>query len=223
MLDRNLYFENFKHFTFGSVIFETLKQMSKQATPNRNPFSAPLFRAQRCAFSLDTVLQQVGVSSASRHGSHNKCNFNPFVIGEDGNKCYYQRPFCWTKRDKQLLIESIYEGVSIGQFVFRKRSYKFHLAPEYTIDVVDGKQRLSALIGFYQNEFKDLHGNYYRDLDETAKRLFDCFQNLAYLVLSEGATDAETLAAFKAVNFTGKQMSKSHLDFVKSIRLQNGK
>ena len=48
---------------------------------------------------------------------------------KDGNKEYYQRDFCWTIKDKQLLIDSIYNQINCGQILVRKRSWQ-HMKEE---------------------------------------------------------------------------------------------
>lgn len=151
-------------------------------------------------------------------------NWNPYVIDKDGNKQYYQRDFCWTVEDKQNLIESIYRGVDCGKIVLRKRSFDyvenelkkgndevaFH-------DIVDGKQRLNALLGFINNEFPDKNGKYYKDFSILAQRRFAGKLCFTIGQLSEKTTDEETIQTFMLVNFAGKSMSKEHLDYVDSI------
>lgn len=43
-----------------------------------------------------------------------KLNWNPFVINKNNEKEYYQRDFCWSLKDKQLLIDSIYNQINCG-------------------------------------------------------------------------------------------------------------
>src|SRR5271157_5582998 len=80
-----------------------------------------------------------------------KLNWNPFVV-IDNKKKYYQRDFVWALEDKQLLIDSIYNNISCGSIVVRKRSFD-ELEKHYAMgerelffyDVVDGKQRLKTM------------------------------------------------------------------------------
>jgi len=44
-------------------------------------------------------------------------------------------------------------------------------------DIVDGKQRLSAIIGFVEGEFEDLHGNKWEDLSRDAQYKFFDFSD----------------------------------------------
>ena len=151
-------------------------------------------------------------------------NWNPFIVNKDGEEEYYQRELVWKLKDKQLLIESIYNNLDCGMFVFRKRKFSF-VEKQYAegnyetafYDIVDGKQRLDAIRGFVMGEFKDLHGNHFTDLSEYARHKFEDFSSFSYAELAEDATDADVIRTFLNVNFTGVKMSREHIDFVKEI------
>jgi hypothetical protein len=152
---------------------------------------------------------------------------NPMVIDAAGDEVEFQRGLVWTLDQKKLLIESIYNQIEIGKVVLRKRSFdwvekrvkagKF----EHTAfaDLVDGKQRVNALVEFISGKFEDLHGNYFDDLSMSAKRKFMSYRQVTFLELDENSTDADTLKAFLAINFTGVPMSKEHIAYVQSIKL----
>lgn len=152
-------------------------------------------------------------------------NFNPYVFDADGNKMYYQRGWCWTLEQKRLLIESIYQSINCGMIIVRERSTKW---VEEQIgngnndvsfaDIVDGKQRIGALVEFVLDGYTDLHGNYFSDLSEKAKVKFCNSMALTYAELGENATDDDVIAAFLGVNYTGVPMSKEHIDYVKGIQ-----
>ena len=88
----------------------------------------------------------------------NELNWNPYIYNRDNIKEYYQRPFCWTLEDNQLLIESIYNGIECGRILVRLRGWKFlenlSTTDETELafkDIVDGKQRLNAIKSFMFN------------------------------------------------------------------------
>lgn len=151
--------------------------------------------------------------------------YKPFVINSKGEKEYYQRGFVWSLKDKQLLIESIYNNIDIGKIVIRKRSWGWVEGQvskgEQTAfkDVVDGVQRLSTILGFLNDEFPDSQGNYFSDFSSAAENKFFDFSSVAYGELDENCTDQDTLDVFLGVNFTGVPMSQEHIDFVKSINV----
>ena len=84
-------------------------------------------------------------------------------------------------------------------------------------DIVDGKQRINTLYRFMNDKFKDLHGNYYSDLSERAQRMFESSTCISTLIMNENTKDEDVIRTFLMVNFSGKPMSKKHLDFVKEI------
>ena len=86
------------------------------------------------------------------------------------------------------------------------------------IYIVDGKQRLNALIRFVCDKFKDLHGNYFSDLSDWAKNEFLDSMVLSYAELGETATDKDVIETFLGVNHTGTPMAKEHIESVKSIQ-----
>lgn len=149
-------------------------------------------------------------------------NFNPFVFVE-GEKQYYQRPLVWELKDKQLLIESIYNGVDCGKILIRLRGWEelrqlqkggHELAWK---DVIDGKQRISTIKEFLDNKFPDIKGNYYKDLSNVAQNRLTSHQLLSYSELPEGTKDEEVLRQFLRLNFAGVPQSKEHIEFVKSL------
>lgn len=201
-----------------------------------NPFPKKLWNSEIrfYASDIESILYRIGYD---RHSFGRKVedfdgvdvyevNWNPYFLKNNGEKIYYQRDFCWTLNDKQLLIESIINGIEIGKIVLRKRSYnwvknqikKGNLEVSYK-DVVDGKQRLNALLGFLNNEFCDIKGNYWDDYSQRAKHSFMSFMGITFGEMEENATDEDVKATFLGVNFTGVPMSQDHIEFVKNISL----
>lgn len=206
-----------------------------------NPFPEKPWnsRITYSAFSIEGILSLIGESSRlfdvelkiSRAKDNYvvngikalECNFNPYVE-KNGEKLYYQRDYCWTLNDKQLFIESIYQSMNCGTVLLRERSFKWvdnELKKGNTeagfFDVVDGKQRLSCLIEFVNDKFKDMHGNYYSDLSNRAQWRFRDSRSLNFGQMHSGSTDEEAIEAFLHVNFHGIPMSKEHIDYVKEI------
>lgn len=182
--------------------------------------------------SLQSILYKVGFDKEEKYKINGvtipSVCFTPIVTNSKGEEVQYQRGFVWELKDKQLLIESIYNYIDIGKIIVRLRSWEYiekrfnegKFENTAFVDVVDGKQRLNAILGFVNNEFPDLHGNYWDDLSERAKRRFEDFLQVAYGEIGETATDEDVLNVFLNINFTGVQMSQEHLDYVKSINLK---
>lgn len=180
------------------------------------------------AFSLDSILLSLGIIE-DRDKYHTKSghlikrsNFNPFVYDANGEKVYYQRPLVWTMEENQLLIESIYQRIECGRILVRKRSWAEceTMGEEAAfMDIVDGKQRLNAVRGFINNEYPDMHGNYFADLSNMCQGEFTNHQLFSYAEMDENTPDAKVIEQFLKLNFAGVPQSKEHIDFVKSIKL----
>ena len=125
----------------------------------------------------------------------------------------YQRGYVWTQEDKEKLIDSIFNNVDIGKFVFvHRRNYSDPDSPLY--EVLDGKQRITALCEFYENKFP-YKGKYYNDLSDRDKWHFcDYSVNVAEV---EQADKATILKYFLMINTGGKAISEEHLHKVRKL------
>lgn len=216
-----------------TVRVEDFKKSTRHIGANPFPEKPWNSRLRIISFQLSSILFSCGYErrinkiKSEKFGEVevSELNWNPTIVDKEGNEVSYQRDFCWSLKDKQLLIESIYNNIDIGKIVLRKRSYEWvqERVSQNKIahfkDIVDGKQRLNALLGFITDEFKDLGGNYYSDLSKKAQSEFENFQSIAFGEIGEAATDEDVKAIFLGVNFTGVPMSKDHIDFVKNINL----
>lgn len=200
-----------------------------------NPFPTKrwLARLRTVNFDLDNILSKIGFYKEKRNYEfYNiknveipELNWNPYIINKEGKKEYYQRGFCWDLKDKQLLIESIYNGINCGKIILRKRSWEY-IKTEIEkgnkeiafLDLVDGKQRLNTILEFVQDKFKDLQGYYFSDLSDKAKHTFLSTDLITYAEMEEGSTDEDVIQTFLMINFTGRVMSQEHIDYVKEIQ-----
>lgn len=151
-------------------------------------------------------------------------NFSPYIFDKDGNKQYYQRDYIWGLKEKQMLINSIYNYLDCGKIVIRKRSWEYIETETkkgnqevYYMDIVDGKQRISCLMEFVEDGFPDSQGNYFSDLSDRAQVNFRRSKSFTLLTLNEKCTDEDVIQTFLLVNFSGIQCSQEHLDYVRGI------
>ena len=201
-----------------------------------NPFSKETYRIDFYNIDIESLMMRVGydysmdrdnntiviVEQSSVEQSYRRASMNPFVVGDDGVKNYYQRDYVWDENDKKLLIDSIYHGIEIGKFLFRYNSWnriKKYEGEVTNFDCVDGKQRLNAIIQFLTNQVSDMNGYYWKDLSIKAQRRFLRYSNLSFGQLSEDASDKDVINCFLSLNFTGKMMSQEHIDYVKKINI----
>lgn len=231
MLDDSSYYGN-EVVTIDK--FEIIKKSAYNVGANPFPEKSWWGKLTTSQFGLDSILYRCGWDKRERKYQTklgevdvDELNFNPYVIDKNGKKIYYQRDFVWELKDKQLLIESIYNGINCGKIVLRDRGYNYIISElnkgnkEVAFrDVVDGKQRIGALLDFVNDKFPDLHGNYYSDLSNKAQHKFLNSDVISYASLGESATDEDVIETFLMVNFTGKIMSQEHIDYVKEISKQ---
>jgi hypothetical protein len=102
----------------------------------------------------------------------------------------YQREAVWSRKQKQLLIDSIIRNMDIPKLYFRV------VAGDYDYEIIDGQQRVRTIWEYRQNHFPLLEeyspefgGMYYQDLPEIIKDAIDLYQ-LQITVIDE-ATDQE--------------------------------
>jgi hypothetical protein len=121
----------------------------------------------------------------------------------------YQRGLVWHLEDKVALIDSIFNNVDIGKFTFIK--------PDNIMEkneVLDGKQRLTTLLEFYEDRF-EYKGYKFSDLS-----IRDQCHIEDYSISwgeSEHLTEEQKLRYFIKLNTTGKPMDEKHIEKVKHM------
>lgn len=169
-------------------------------------------------------------------GQLTTCSLGSFIhmMGHSGLVCdpRYQRGYVWTDADKESLIDSIFNRIGIGSFVFSRHGGYHHdkstkiityinldgdeiQIPEsrdYTCAVIDGQQRLTTIWKFYTNQFtykgryfKDLHFHDQNNFENTlaSQRIFD----------EDSVSYKDVLSMFIKVN-KGVPQDNTHLDKV---------
>lgn len=199
-----------------------------------NPTDPTSERLQTIQYSLDSIFFDLGLNMKESDFSKStdivhgvqvpRVNFNPYVLDKNGNKQYFQRELVWKLKDKQLLIESLYLGVDCGTILVKPYSYHYveKLVKNGEIelawkDVIDGKQRLHALLDFLDGKFKDIHGNFWGDLSAIAQNKIMSSQQFKYVQLPEDSSDEIVLKQFLRLNYAGVPQSKDHLKTVSQM------
>jgi len=127
-------------------------------------------------------------------------------FGVDFNPSY-QRGLVWDLKDEQKLIESIFNRVDIGKFVFIHLGY----GSELMYEILDGKQRLSTLYRFFTDQFT-YKGCYYSELPWRLKYVFEDTSVAVACTRKENLDEKSILNYFLKLNTSGKPMDKEHLD-----------
>lgn len=126
----------------------------------------------------------------------------------------YQRDYVWELQDKIELIDSIFNNVDIGKFVFiriddkkwKESGYK------YGYEILDGKQRIRAILDYFEDRFT-YKGKLFSELSIRDQDHFEGYHiNVAEL---DKITEEQALRYFIKLNVSGKVMDKIHLDKVR--------
>lgn len=165
------------------------------------------------AFSSKEVLHEVDdvqirfynadMSSLLHVVYHGGVDFNPT----------YQRDFVWTQEQKISLLDSIFSNVDIGKFTFIKHGYERDLY----LEILDGKQRLSTLLEFYEDRLQ-WRGRKFTELSISDKHHFESFP----IIRGECSelTEQQIYRLFVKMNTSGTPVDKFHLDKIKRLILQ---
>lgn len=124
----------------------------------------------------------------------------------------YQRGYEWTLDDKRRLIESIFMGADIGRFLLNEQDDVEVDQPIY--EVIDGKQRLLAIIDFYEDRF-DYQGYTFSMLSKDDTRTFLGHTISVGKLMNAGPKTV--LKCFLMMNRGGVPVDKKHL---KKVELQ---
>jgi len=136
-----------------------------------------------------------------------------YFFGVDFNPDY-QRGYVWTQEDKEMLLDSVFKNIDIGKFVFIRLSDSKWIERDFGYEILDGKQRLSTLIEFYENKIT-YKGKYFNELSGKDKSVF---RSHTVSVAEVGETDRKTvLKYFLMLNRTGKAMDENHLKVVEDM------
>ncbi len=145
-------------------------------------------------------------------------SINDFLQWEKNQELFispkYQRKAVWNDQAKSYLIDTIVRGLPIPQ-VFLRQKIDTQLGMT-TRAVIDGQQRLRAIIGFYNNDFpimkkhnKNFGGKYYADLEEDEKYDFLDYQIPVELIKSPD--DNVIYDMFMRVNTNSIVLNKQEL------------
>jgi len=148
-----------------------------------------------------------------------RLNYSQTVLGSIMSKAYhfgidfdvdYQRGYVWNDQDKENLIDSIFNNIDIGKFVFIRREY----GEKYLYEPIDGKQRTRTILDFYENRFT-YKGKYFNELSHGDQNYFE--NHLVNIAEVSDIPREQVLKYFIMLNTTGKIMDKEHINKVRKL------
>lgn len=134
-----------------------------------------------------------------------------YFFGVDLN-ADYQRGSVWELEDKVALITSIFKNIEIGKFAVIHLPFKEN-SPSY--EMLDGKQRLLALMDFYEGKFR-YNGRLYWELNPRDQNKFvgHC---ITIGECREEITQKQKYDYFLRLNTGGKPQDPAHLKKVEEM------
>jgi hypothetical protein len=136
-----------------------------------------------------------------------------------------QRPLVWNLFQKQQLILSALKGIKLPpiQFIlFTDDAAGTGPDKKQVYHIIDGKQRLTTLLSFYNGEFPIIWDNkeyFFKDLDEWAARRISHMtldSDRVYTYPDADLTDDQKIAWFEMINFAGTPQDIEHLNNLKA-------
>jgi hypothetical protein len=132
----------------------------------------------------------------------------------------YQREYVWELQDKINLIDSIFNNIDIGKFVFIHYDTEKWRKTGFGYEILDGKQRIRAILDYYEDRFK-YNGKYFSDLSYRDQYHFEDYP--ISVAEMRNITHEQALRYFIKLNTCGKIMSEEQIDKVRKLLEQEDK
>jgi hypothetical protein len=144
---------------------------------------------------------QTSIESVLNHFYHAGLDLNP----------RYQRDIVWNTDDRLALLDSIFNNVDIGKFVFVRRSFTTD-GPLY--EILDGKQRFTTLMDYCESRFR-WRGHLYHELCLRDQGHIDNY--MVSQATLENPAQEQILQVFLRLNTTGRPLDPAHIERVRKM------
>lgn len=160
--------------------------------------------------SGDKVFQKSSTSKLVKNVYNTALDSLLFRMRKTNMNPEYQRGLVWNIDDKRKLIDALVQGRSIGAITFAKNDFK----DEFLYEILDGKQRLSAIAEFVADGF-DYQGVRFSELCSASQLEFF---NLSLGVIDVSFdNDREKIEYFIELNSAGVKVSDDFLDALRKL------
>jgi hypothetical protein len=130
----------------------------------------------------------------------------------------YQRPLVWDLKDKRSLLDSVFNHIEIGKFAMVFKGYG---VKNYLYEMLDGKQRLNALIDFFEDRYT-WKGLYFSQLHPRDKNHFDSY-SILIATTRQPLPEVKKYEYFLKLNTQGKPQDQKHLQKVLDLYKKHSK
>lgn len=136
---------------------------------------------------------------------------------------FYQRDYVWNLEQKRSYIENLFLGKAVITPTFIQVAKPKELRKDFSdfdiLEVLDGKQRLSTIFEFIENQFCLNDGIYFKNLNgkDKIELLFMDVKAIEILPrkFSNQLTNKQKIELFLEINELGTKMSDEHIEKIK--------
>lgn len=159
------------------------------------------------------------INKLAKNSYNTTIDFDVYLPTKNKN---LQRDFVWTLEQKQSLIMSFFKGIRIPRLSlinFNDDSDSRFL--KTILKIIDGKQRLSTFLDFYNNKFPIVvngYEYYKNELSNEMQRTIDFYQfdvDITYEYFDDIISDEQKIAWFEMINFFGTKQDIIHMQSLK--------
>jgi hypothetical protein len=143
--------------------------------------------------------------------------YNQIMTKEMNLNPFYQRDLVWTNEQKKAYIEALFlEKAEIKPTIIL--NWENH--DENCYEVLDGKQRISTILEFLNNNFPIFDNIFFKDLSASDVE-FITSKEVNYTRIeklnNKNLTDEEKIELFLEINELGTKMSNEHIEKIKLL------
>lgn len=137
-----------------------------------------------------------------------------------------QRPFVWTLEQNRELIMSVLTKRTILPISILI-VYDKAISEKDIMLIIDGKQRLNALLSFYNNKYTIVLEDkeyFYNDLPKDYQQAIKGFYvdaNRVYDKIGEPVKDEDKIDWFLAINYAGTPQDENYLKDLQQLKIRN--
>lgn len=192
--------------TSYAVMIEMISHQPREVGPSH---FAEVAKTKRIIDDVQMSTITSDISMFLEYYGRNNYDFNPV----------YQRDLVWTTEQKEAFIKAILVGNAEVRPTFITAPHS-HRTSSQQFEVLDGKQRLSAIISFVRNEFS-VDGYYFSDLNSADLSRFyrTPFIYTTVKYYSDKGWDMMTIQQkvelLLQINEYGQKVSDEHLEKIK--------